>query len=419
MKYLMYSEFSEGAGVLLKIQQEEEDAGLFIKDRVYRDCYDGIVSKEETPNINSDTLVIFDMSGNGKKGDEFRSLGAKVFGSSPIADKLEHDRDFGFEVMESCGILVPTTKKFKTFKEGINYTKNFDGKLVFKPNGSMPCKLTYCSSDNEELVAYLNFVDKQFGSEIDDFILQEFLEGVVVSSEAFCDGKKFLRPFNHTVEVKKFMDGDKGPSTGCSGNITWACWGCNICENGVALAEKFCVKHDYVGQIDLNAVVNEDGIHGLEWTPRFGYDATPIFLTLLDIPYSKFFSDVCSGQIKEIPVKEEYAGSVRFSIPPYPAELQDGQDSEKFSPNVGIPIQNWHESFDSIYFYEVKIDGNELVHSHGTGVIGLVWDHNDSPEKTLDKPYGILDKLHIPDLQFRTDLQSVLGKMVTEVNDYA
>src|SRR6185312_15704729 len=106
------------------------------------------------------------------------------------------------------------------------------------------------------------------------FVLQEFINGVVVSSEMWSDGTKVIRPSNHTVEVKGFLNGCKGPATGCSGNIVWAEDGlCRIVESGSARIEKLVVEEGHVGPMDLNAVVNDEGVWGLEWTPRFGYDA--------------------------------------------------------------------------------------------------------------------------------------------------
>lgn len=414
----MYSESAEGAGILHRIEQEGNEVSLYIHDPIYKDCWEGLINKAESLNPGPEDILIFDISGNGKIADSWIKSGHKVFGASSFADDLEMDREFGFSQMVAYGIKVPSTKTFKSFKTGMEYVRKSNKRLVFKPNGSMPCKLTFVSSDSEELIAYMEFVEKVYGSKIEDFILQDFIEGAVVSSEAFCDGKKFLHPFNHTVEVKKSMNDELGPSTGCSGNVTWACDGCRICDEGISKIEDLMVRNGYIGQIDLNAVVNEEGIYGLEWTPRMGYDASPVLLTLLECEYSKFFSDLVNGQMKEIPISYDFAGSVRFTVPPYPVELMKGKDPEKFSPSESIPIQKWEKHQENLYFYEVRCDEGRLVHSSGTGVIGLAFDQNIDPNKVLDKPYKILKELHIPDLQYRTDLSKVLSKMVNEVEEY-
>lgn len=423
MKFLMYSQSGEGAQILKKIELEGNDCALYIHDKIYKNVFDGLIRKVNDPEsyIDRDTAIIFDISGNGKIADEWRKKGHYIYGASKFADDLEHDRNFGFEYMSKAGIKIPEYKEFKSFSDGIEYVRNQADKnrLVFKPNGNMPCKLTYVSDDNEQLISYLKFVEKRFKKEINSFILQEFIEGIVVSSEFFCSNGELLWPSNHTVEVKKSMNRDLGPSTGCSGNITWPAT-TKIIEQGIYKAKDFIKEQKYTGQIDLNAVVNQNGeVYGLEWTPRFGYDATPTFLTLLEDDIGKFFSDCARGESKELKVLDKFAGSVRMSIPPYPMEVKSGIDTENISPNEGIPIQNWDKHQGKLYFYEVMCNKGELVHSGGTGVICLGIEQDSDAETTIVKSTEILKDIKVPDKQYRTDLDEVLGKMVKEVLQYA
>lgn len=419
MKFLMYSECGEGAQILKKIEMEGNEVGLFIKDKVYKTVFDGLLNKVDNPDsfVDKDTVVIFDMSGNGNAADNYKRRGIPVYGGSCFADDMEHDREYGFQAMREAGIKIPEYKEFKTFEDGRKYVQESNNRLVFKPNGSMPCKLTYCSHDAEELLKYLVFVEKKFGNKIDSFILQEFIEGEVVSSEFFCNGKQFMWPPNHTVEVKKSMNDDLGPSTGCSGNITWPCEDDRIITEGVAKIEALCVKNGYIGQMDLNAVVNESGVYGLEWTPRFGYDATPTLLYLWNSEFGKFFSDAARGQISDVPVLAKFAGSVRLSIPPYPVETK--KDTESMSPNKGIPILNYEKFEEDCYFFEVAIEEDNLVHSGGTGVILDAMGLGSTPDDAMEHPYEILKEINIPDKQYRTDLGNVLPEMVEKAEEYA
>ena len=419
MKFLLYSGFGEGSQILKRIEDEGNEVGLYIDDKVYKNAFDGILPKIDNPDsfIDKDTIILFDMSGFGSIADNYRKKGLHVFGASAFADKLEHDRNFGFEQMEESGITVPNYIEFTDFNAGIEYAKETKERLVFKPNGSMPTKLTYVSEDSGQLIEYLKFVEKRFGKEIKSFILQDFIEGVVVSSEFYCSNGELIWPPNHTVEVKKSMNDDLGPSTGCSGNITW-CSVSPIIEQGIYKAKEFIEREKYTGQIDLNAVVNESGVYGLEWTPRFGYDATPTYLTLLEMDLGQFFSDMAMGQGFNGDVSEKYAGSVRLSIPPYPMEAKANVDTEKISPNQGIPIQRWEEYEDDLYFYEVMLEEDSLVHSGGTGVICLGLGLGETPEESIDEAYNILENIKVPDRQYRTDLSEVLGKMVKEVQQY-
>ena len=422
MKFLLYSQCGEGAQILKRIELEGNECQIYINDKLYSTVFDGLLTKCTNPEsfIDKDTVIFFDMSGNGMIADTWKRKGHFIYGASAFADDLEHDRQFGFNAMSEAGIKTPECKEFKSFSDGVAYISTAKKRLVFKPSGSMPCKLTYVGGENpKELMSYMTFVEKHFGKDIDSFILQDFVEGIVVSSEAFVQGDLgFIEPFNHTVEVKKSMNDDLGPSTGCSGNITWPVKASKIIDAGVKKIEDLCIKHDYIGQIDLNAVVNETGIYGLEWTPRFGYDATPTLLTLLEEDIGEFISNISRKQQLSIPMLMQYAGGVRMSIPPYPAEPKEGIDSEKFSPSKGVPIQNYEKYEEDLYFYEICKEDDELVHSGGTGVIACAMGIGKDASSCLENPYEALEELTVPDKQYRTDLLDVLPAMVEEVNKY-
>lgn len=411
----MISKCGEGAGLLKRIQDEGNSVSLCILDSDYSSVYDGILEKSIRPKTD-DSIIIFDSSGNGARADKLRYSGFRVFGSSRFADRLEHDREFGLSFMKQHGIDIPETKCFTDFNQGINFVKdNSDKRFVFKPSGSdLPTKLTYSCSDSEDLILYMKYIEEHFGSEIEDFVLQEFIEGVAVSTEVWVGKYEFTGRFNHTVEVKKLMNDDLGPSTGCSGNLVWLGDDSSPLTELLLSCERSLIKEGYIGPIDLNVIINEDGIYGLEWTPRFGLDAMPTWLQLVKSDIGQMISDTCDGVNKQFDLLDAYSGGVRVTIPPYPIEPKSLKHVKKDSPNKGIPIRTFDE--DHCYFYEVERKDDLLVHSDGTGVIAVVssCDSNDA-SKPFDIVYDMIDNMKIPDKQYRTDLGHVLPEMYEEV----
>jgi phosphoribosylamine--glycine ligase len=318
--------------------------------------------------------------------------------------------------MESNGILIPETKTFTDFSEGIDFVEsNHKKRYVFKPSGDLPSKLTYSCSDCEDLVHYMRFVEKFYGSKIEDFVLQEFIEGSIISSEYWVGSEGYIVPINHTIEVKKLMNDDLGPSTGCSGNLVWLGDEASLLSKELEKVEQELVKNKYIGPIDLNAIVNEKGIYGLEWTPRFGLDAMPTFLQLCSYDIGGIIADLASGDMPNMSLRESFAGGVRVTIPPYPIELDNSKVIQDNAPNKFIPIRGLEDFDDYCYLYEVMKKDDELVHSDGTGVIAVVSDWSNTLNDVLDNPYQILEDCKIPDKQYRTDLQKVLPKMYNEV----
>jgi phosphoribosylamine-glycine ligase len=411
MNFHLLSDCGDGCGLLERIQDEGNQCTVDIQDKNYKNSFDGILEKSNKPP--KDAIIIVDTSGMGKTADEYRKRGFKVFGGSVFADKLEEERDFGLAFMRRHGIQFPETKVFRYFTEAIDWIQNQkeDEKFVFKPNGrDLPCKLTYCGEDRDDLLSYLRFVQRHFTSKIDDFVLQSFVEGPIVSTEFWVGPEGFIYPPNHTVEVKKFLNDNLGPSTGCQGNLVWIAEDDEITgllEN----IEEDLMREGFQGPIDLNAILSDRGIRGLEWTPRFGLDAMPTLLHLLDQDIGQLIADIVNNQTREMKLHDVIAGGIRISIPPYPIEpTTDVRKVLDESPNVGVPIKG----LDNVYFYEVMMLDGQLVHSPGTGVLGVVVDCAEDPEDVLIMPYEALDNAKIPDKQYRTDLSSVLPDMCRE-----
>lgn len=411
MNFFMYSKCGEGAGLMKRLKEEGNDCAINILEDDYSDVYDGILPKERAPK--PDAIVIFDSSGMGARADRLRESGFSIFGGSKFHDRLECDRDFGLEFMTKNDIRIPETTVFADFATGIDFIrKNSKKRYVFKPSGkSVPAHLTYVGSDAEDLIIFMGFVEKNYFNDIDDFILQEFVEGSIISSEYWVGANGFIEPINHTVEAKKFMNDDIGPSTGCSGNLVW------FGEESTELArllrhtEIALMQEGFLGPIDINCIVNEKGIYGLEWTPRFGLDAMPSLLAALGCDIGEVISDAVQGVKTQMDFRSAFSGGIRITIPPYPIEPESIKSMEKLAPNKGIPIRGLEGPDCEVYFYEVKLDDELLVHSSGTGVIACVSSTSDDSESCFDFPLDVLNEAKIPDKQYRTDLGSVLPEM--------
>ena len=414
----MYSKCGEGAGLLKKIQEEGNNCSIYIEDGNYANVYDGILEKTDYPSEGD--IVIFDSSGMGHKADHLKESGFKVFGASKFHDKLENDREFGLEFMTNNGIMIPEMKKFTKFWTAYDFIKeNKKKRFVFKPSGKdLPCKLTYSASDWEDLLLYMEFVEKNFSKHIEEFILQEFIKGAIISTEFWVGKEGFIEPVNHTIEVKKLMNDDLGPATGCSGNIVWKGEENSPLASLLYGIEEELIKKSYIGPIDINCIVNEEGIYGLEWTPRFGLDAMPSLLGLINEDIGKLIFDLSSGLNPKMELLDCFSGGVRVSIPPYPTE-KEGEEKklQKISPNLGIPIRGFEDCEHLCYFFEVMKQDDLLVHSSGSGVIACVSDLGMEPAACFDNVYDILEECKIPDKQYRTDLNKILPKMYNEVKE--
>src|SRR5260370_30432194 len=175
------------------------------------------------------------------------------------------------------------------------------------------------------------------------------------------------------------MNDDIGSSGGCTGNLVWNCDVDDPLVLELAKITPFLIEHDYRGPIDLNCVVNEENIYGLEFTPRFGYDAFPTFLCGLYHGHIGYLlSALSSGnEISELETLDGFAGGVRLSLPPWP--------SEKFHAEENVPIKGLKDSDleDWFYAYDIKKTDDALTTSGGYGITGVVNGFGSSIEEAF------------------------------------
>jgi phosphoribosylamine--glycine ligase len=414
-KFLLMSLKGDGLGFALRLRAAGHEVKARIVGKTERQNYEGLIDKIDKwdDHLAKDTIVVFDSTGGGSTADRLRARGHFVFLGSVFADNLELDRELAFELMAQAGIKVPEFKTFYSWEEGRAYVNKHAGKLVFKPTGKFSDEHgvgSYVSCDKLDMLTMLDYFES-ISRKSPEFIFQNFVEGIAVSTEGWFNGYEWMEPFNHTIEHKAVMNEDLGPSSGCAFNVVWAVRQTNrVIEEGIKLMAPLLRDYNYVGPVDLNTVVNEEGVWALEFTPRFGYDAFPSLLELVDGDLGEIVAKMARGeQPDEIPLKAGYASAVRVSIPPHP--------SDEFVHPGGIPIQGLTRSDrPHLYFFEVMLDARDrLVSTRGGGAIAAVTGLGDSIEGSFREPYEICKRMRIPEKQYRTDAVAELSADYAEL----
>lgn len=406
MRFNFISESSDGFGLALRCQDEGNDVRMWVRSKDASEVGDGMIPKVgDLEDLIKDAepdndVFVFDVTGNGVIADKLRADGFGVVGGSTDADMLERDRAFGLQVMANAGIKSPPTHSFTSFEEGIAFAQNSEERLVYKPSKHLGDESpSLVASSSEELVETLTRIQKESGITDPEFELQEFIEGAELSTECWFDGNNFIEPlWNHTFERKQLMNDNLGPSGGCTGNVVWSCGDCMVCRSvrGLAAHLHSC---SFVGPIDVNVIAAAGKIYGLEFTPRFGYDATPtLAFEVLDGELSHLLHDVAKQQYGDSSPKlhERFGGAVRITIPPWP--------SEKYHAASGVPINEMPEDRKHTYFYNVKETDGKLQSAGAWGILMLFTGHGDSVTRAMSQPYRLARDVKIPDKQFRTDL---------------
>jgi phosphoribosylamine--glycine ligase len=322
---------------------------------------------------------------------------------------LEDDREFGIKMMEECGINVPPYERFENPAEAITYIKKEPKRYVFKPftmgGTTQDTATTYVAKDAEDLLEFISPL--WLAAKQAPFILQEFIVGTEIGTEAFFNGTDFYL-LSGTLEEKKFMNDNKGPNTGCSGNLIFAMSeDMKIFKEGLLKAKPMLQAYGFRGIIDLNTIVTDSEIYGLEWTPRFGYLCCPTIATMYGEGYGELLYDIASGKSPTIKWTYKYGAATTLSIPPYPSEIRLAR--AKGIPIGGIDIEDI-ETLKKTSLYDAMVKKGKLVTSGNYGYIGAVLAGSDSIGGAFAKVDARIKGIDIPNCQYRTDMEKTTRK---------
>lgn len=403
MKILMTSYSGYGAWYTLRLQEEGHQVDYYLQSRKYKNVLRGIAPAPifAKPDFGKYDLVLFDLTGRPKLAEEAIKL-APTIGDGEFHSLVEEDRMYGVKVMEMCEIPVPPYEEFTDLGVAKQFIRKTKKRYVFKPDGGQDqdsCT-TYVSQNWEDLLEYIDRLSQSTKGA--KFILQEVVEGIEVSLNGYFNGEDFYH-LCVTLEEKKFMEGNKGPNTGCSGNMIFPVQkSCKLYQEGLMKLIPFLKGIDFHGPIDLNTIVGDNTIYGLEWTPRFGYDSTSSEMALITSDMGEFLYDIATGGNPDgrLIVKENsYAAGVRISIPPYPTEI-DGMHPDGV-PIKGIEPEDVARHF---YLYDAMLDSNDLVTAGASGFVVVPIGVGSSPEEAWDCVKKRTRCIRIPDMQYRQDM---------------
>lgn len=398
--FFIYSVCGDSLFLAMRLMREGHRVRMYIEDVKCRTIGERLVLKVATAAPRREEIVIFDYVGAGRYADTLKKRGFKVIGGSEFCDRIEFDRKLGMGLMTQVGIKTPETHEFTTFDDGGKFLATAEGEWFYKPDGNIGYTV---NGDAETLTRHFEWMKRRKGMVPSRFILQRKVNGTEISTEGWFDGERFVYPFNGTIEDKKFLTGNKGQSVGCSSNLVW-CYEepCpRLAKETVEKMAEILRAARYAGPIDFNAIVEERSGRplGLEWTPRFGYDALIAYAMLIDGDLGQQLFDFAWGKLDAFNARvDAYAMTINVSVPPYPQDkyAKDAEGMLLDPEIVKDPIR--------IALRDVRM--NEKMQPEVAGGYAIVatlgevgWSIWELRDRLLDRA----GKLRISDLQYRID----------------
>jgi phosphoribosylamine--glycine ligase len=417
VRFAVVSGFACSLSWWLRLQAEGHEVAVWIEPKECKTVGDGLVFKvgsfdglkawaKTGAYSGQQTIFVFDASGMGDKAQELIEAGYLVVGGGKFMDRLEKDRSFGFKIAEQAGANLPPYEEFESFEAALAFAHDMeDIPVYFKSDRYLDADATYGADNSAELIEYLEDVIRTYGGH-GRCILQEKIEGVAISTARWWNGRDWVGPFEFTIEHKKFLNDDLGPSTGCCFNAVWfdpdEQTPLPLALGWPSLAEQFRQAKAPPGLYDMNALVTESGdAYFLEWTPRLGYDSEMTSARLLP-ELGAWLSAVALG--KELPTPSSAIGySVRLGMLPYPWEESRKDDRKTcIGSKVGGEVGDlWSGPFIGYQLRRGK--ENPLEMASAEGIVGLVYAQGEKLSSLGDEVLEAAKALHPKNLSRRTD----------------
>ncbi len=409
INYLIVSYDALATDIAWQLTKEGHQVKYFIQNEKCKDIGDGFVEKTDDwrKEVDWAEVVLFDdVLGHGTWADELRKKGKLVVGGSPYTDMLEDDRSFGQNELKKAGVSILPYWEFTSFDEAIELVKSKPSRYVIKPSGEAQNnkKLLFVGEedDGKDVVRVLEAYKKSWSNEIKVFQLQKRVTGVEVAVGAFFNGNEFLTPININFEHKKLFPGNIGPATGEMGTSMFWSEPNKLFNNTLKKMEKALAREKYVGYMDVNCIVNGQGIYPLEFTSRFGYPTIMIQLEGIKMNYGQFFYEMAKGELKKFSYEKGFQVGLRIVVPPFP--FSDMETFENYSKGAAVLFKNNSKDKEGVHLEDLKLKDDEWVITGTSGVALVVTAKATSMKAAQKQLYQRTRNITIPSMYYRDDI---------------
>jgi phosphoribosylamine---glycine ligase len=406
-KFLFISLEGLISDIAWQVIKEGGEAKYYIHNSPEKDIADGFVPKIDDwkKEVDWAEVIIFDdVLGQGKLAQDLRKQGKKVIGGTEYTDRLEDDRAFGQEELKKVGVNILPHNNFNSFDEAIDYVRANPAKYVIKPSGEAQNikRMLFVGEedDGKDVIQMLQAHKKVSGQKITTFQLQKRATGVEIAVGAFFNGKQFVHPININFEHKKLFPGNIGPSTGEMGTSMYWSSSNKIFNATLAKLEPILQRESYIGYMDINCIVNANGIYPLEFTARFGYPTISIQQEGILMPISDFLYELANGNLTEFKTKNGFQVGVRIVVSPYP--FNDEETFKSYSKNSAVFFRK--PDFSGIHIEDIKKIDDQWLIAGTSGVTLLVVGTGYTMKQAQRQVYSRIKNILIPNMYFRKDI---------------
>ena len=407
IKFLFVSYDGLISDIAWRVATEGNDVRYYINTPSERDIGDGFVPKVDAwePHVDwADVIVFDDVLGHGDHAHRLREQGKIVVGGTPYTDRLEDDRTFGQEELKKHGVSIIPFQEFTDFDSAIEYVKTHPAAYVIKPSGEAQNikRLLFVGQEDDgmDVIHVLASYKAVYSDTVKVFQLQRRVRGVEIAVGAFFNGSNFMMPINVNFEHKPLFPGNLGPATGEMGTCMYWSGPNRVYAATLAKLENRLREEKYVGYIDVNCIVNGQGIYPLEFTARFGYPTICIQSDGIAMPMGEFLQGMANGSLSTFKTRKGFQIGLRIVVPPFPYH-----DPKTFEANSKDRVIIFRKPvYDGIHIEDVRLVNGEWLITGKSGVVLVVTGQGISVKQAQAQAYQRVKNILIPNMYYRTDI---------------
>lgn len=295
-----------------------------------------------------------------------------IIGPGKMGAQLEGSKDFSKQFMMRNGI---PTAKYKTFtatqlSDGIAFLNTLKPPFVLKADGLAAGKGVIISNNLPEAIQELTEMlqNLKFGNASSKVVIEEFLNGIELSTFVLTDGKDYLI-LPEAKDYKRIGDGDTGLNTGGMGAVS-----------PVPFADKDFMKKveekiviptikglnleriPYLGFLFIGLMNINGEPFVIEYNCRMGDPETEVVLPRIKNDLLEIFIKAAGGTLNEIDLKidEKTAATVMLVSGGYPEHYEKG-----------FEISGLHNTTESLIFHAGTKEEQEKILTHGGRVLAV------------------------------------------------
>jgi phosphoribosylamine--glycine ligase len=289
---------------------------------------------------------------------------------------------------------VPQVRKFATARDAIADLEARPRRCVFKANASAGETFVGVMPDGSDVAALLASIQLPDASA---FILMDFVAGIETGVGAYFNGEAFMRPACLDWEHKRFFAGDMGELTGEMGTVATFDRSDAIFDATLKPLQPLLRKAGHVGWVNLNTIVNEQGIWPIEFTCRFGYPGFAVLEPLQRLSWAELFQALLTKR-ERFDALPGFSVGVVLTTPPFPYSRHE------VDAPVGLPLRVDGIDPAHLHLGEVGRLGDRLVTAGVYGWTAVVTGTGATIAQAKADAYANAAKVRAPNLRYRLDI---------------